>query len=48
MRFAMLCAMYGFGATWLATILRNVASRRPSASLCGQFIASETLTALFY
>lgn len=38
----------GFGSAWLATILWNVASRRLSASLCGQLIFSETLFALFY
>ncbi len=38
----------GFGSAWLATILWNVASRRLSASLCGQLIVSETLFALFY
>ena len=36
------------GAAWLATILWNVASRRLSASLCGQLIVSETLFALAY
>ena len=48
MRFAMLCVLAGFGSTWLATILWNVASRRLSASLCGQLIVSETLFALLY
>jgi drug/metabolite transporter (DMT)-like permease len=38
----------GFGSAWLATILWNVASRRLSASLCGQLIVSETLFALAY
>lgn len=38
----------GFGSAWLATILWNVASRRLSASLCGQLIVSETLFALLY
>ncbi len=38
----------GFGSAWLATILWNIASRRLSASLCGQLIVSETLFALFY
>jgi drug/metabolite transporter (DMT)-like permease len=36
----------GFGSSWLATILWNVASQRLSASLCGQLIVSETLFAL--
>ena len=35
-------------SAWLATILWNVASRRLSASLCGQLIVSETLFALAY
>lgn len=38
----------GVGSAWLATILWNVASRRLSASLCGQLIVSETLFALVY
>jgi drug/metabolite transporter (DMT)-like permease len=38
----------GVGSAWLATILWNVASRRLSASLCGQLIVSETLFALAY
>lgn len=46
--FALLCVGTGFGAAWLATILWNVASRRLSASLCGQLIVSETLFALAY
>ena len=46
--FALLCAATGFGSAWLATILWNVASRRLSASLCGQLIVSETLFALAY
>ena len=43
-----LCGATGFGAAWLATILWNEASRRLSASLCGQLIVSETLFALLY
>lgn len=46
--FAGLAAVLGFGSAWLATILWNVASRRLSASLCGQLIVSETLFALAY
>lgn len=46
--FALLCAVIGFGSTWLATILWNMASQRLSASLCGQLIVSETLFALLY
>jgi drug/metabolite transporter (DMT)-like permease len=46
--FALLCVATGFGSAWLATILWNVASRRLSASLCGQLIVSETLFALAY
>jgi len=48
MLFAVLALAGGFGSTWLATILWNVASQRLSASLCGQLIVSETLFALFY
>lgn len=47
-RFVVLCVVAGFGSTWLATILWNVASQRLSASLCGQLIVSETLFALLY
>ena len=46
--FAILSIATGFGSTWLATILWNIASQRLSASLCGQLIVSETLFALFY
>ncbi|AEG92565.1 Candidate transporter [Ramlibacter tataouinensis TTB310] len=46
--FALLCLATGFGSAWLATVLWNVASRRLSASLCGQLIVSETLFALLY
>ena len=38
----------GFGSSWLATILWNMASQRLPASLCGQLIVSETLFALLY
>ncbi|MGV8805335.1 MAG: DMT family transporter [Polaromonas sp.] len=46
--FLLLCVLAGFGSTWLATILWNVASQRLSASLCGQLIVSETMFALLY
>jgi drug/metabolite transporter (DMT)-like permease len=46
--FLLLCVATGFGSAWLATILWNIASRRLSASLCGQLIVSETLFALAY
>jgi drug/metabolite transporter (DMT)-like permease len=46
--FLVLALATGFGSAWLATILWNVASRRLSASLCGQLIVSETLFALLY
>ena len=46
--FVVLCVATGVGAAWLATILWNLASRRLSASLCGQLIVSETLFALAY
>ncbi|MFM2253661.1 MAG: hypothetical protein RJB68_1998 [Pseudomonadota bacterium] len=47
-RVAMVCIATGVGSAWVATILWNFASRRLSASLCGQLIVSETLFALFY
>lgn len=46
--FMLLCVLAGFGSTWLATILWNLASQRLSASLCGQLIVSETIFALLY
>ena len=46
--FVLLCVLAGFGSTWLATILWNMASQRLSASLCGQLIVSETVFALLY
>ena len=42
------CVATGIGSAWAASILWNIASRRLSASLCGQLIVSETLLALFY
>lgn len=47
-RLVLLGLATGAGSAWLATILWNVASRRLSASLCGQLIVSETLFALAY
>ena len=38
----------GFGASWVATWLWNLASRRLPTSLAGQLIVSETLFALAY
>ena len=46
--FVVLAIATGVGSAWLATILWNVASRRLSASLCGQLIVSETVFALVY
>jgi drug/metabolite transporter (DMT)-like permease len=46
--FVLLALAGGLGASWLATVLWNVASQRLSASLCGQLIVSETLFALLY
>lgn len=46
--FALIVVAIGFGSSWLATILWNLASQRLSASLCGQLIVSETLFALLY
>lgn len=43
---AMVCIAIGVGSGWLATVLWNHASRRLSASLCGQLIVSETLFGL--
>lgn len=48
MLFVWIALASGFGSSWLATILWNIASQRLSASLCGQLIVSETLFALFY
>lgn len=48
MLFVWIALASGFGSSWLATILWNVASQRLSASLCGQLIVSETLFALVY
>jgi drug/metabolite transporter (DMT)-like permease len=46
--FVAVCLALGFGSSWLATMLWNIASQRLSASLCGQLIVSETLFALVY
>jgi drug/metabolite transporter (DMT)-like permease len=46
--FIVLCVVAGLGSTWLATIFWSIASRRLSASLCGQLIVSETVFALLY
>lgn len=46
--FWLIALVSGIGSSWLATVLWNVASRRLSASLCGQLIVSETLFALLY
>ena len=46
--FVLLSFAIGFGSSWLATVLCNMASQRLSASLCGQLIVSETLFALLY
>ncbi len=46
--FALVVVALGLGASWLATILWNLASQRLPASLCGQLIVSETLFALLY
>lgn len=45
---AMVCIVIGVGSGWLATVLWNHASRRLSASLCGQLIVSETLFGLAF
>ena len=46
--FLLVAFAIGFCASWLATVLWNVASQRLPASLCGQLIVSETLFALCY
>ena len=46
--FALVVLGIGFGSSWLATILWNLASQRLAASLCGQLLVSETLFALLY
>ncbi len=48
MRSAIVCIATGIGSAWMASMLWNFASRRLSASLCGQLIVSETLFALVY
>ena len=45
---AMVCIATGIGSGWAGSILWNMASQRLSVSLCGQWIVSETLFALFY
>lgn len=45
---AIVCVAAGAGSAWGATVLWNIASRRLSASLCGQLIVSETLFSLLY
>ena len=44
----LVCLVTGVGSAWVASLLWTVASRRLSASLCGQLIVSETLFALLY
>ena len=44
----LVCVLTGVGSAWLASLLWTMASRRLSASLCGQLIVSETLFALVY
>lgn len=44
----LVCLLTGLGSAWLASWLWTVASKRLSASLCGQLIVSETLFALVY
>ena len=45
---AFVCVATGIGSAWLATIFWNVASKRLSASLCGQLIVAETIFGLIY
>ena len=47
-RFVIVALILGWGSSWLAISLWNVASRTLSTSLCGQLIVSETLFALLY
>jgi drug/metabolite transporter (DMT)-like permease len=47
-RFIAIAIAVGFGSSWLATVLWNVASQRLPAGLCGQLIVSETIFALLY
>jgi len=46
--FVLVSLVTGIGATWVASVLWNIASRRLSASLAGQLIVSETVFGLFY
>jgi drug/metabolite transporter (DMT)-like permease len=47
-RFVLWMALTGFGSSWLAGILWNIASRRLPSALAGQLIVSETIFALIY
>ena len=38
----------GFGASWLGTLLWNIASKNTPTALTGQLIVFETLSALAY
>jgi drug/metabolite transporter (DMT)-like permease len=42
------CVVTGISSAWFATIFWNVASKRLSASLCGQLIVAETIFGLVY
>lgn len=46
--FVLVSLVTGIGATWVASVLWNIASRRLSASLAGQLIVSETVFGLLY
>ena len=46
--FVLVSLVTGIGATWVASVLWNIASRRLSPSLAGQLIVSETVFGLVY
>lgn len=48
MKFWLLMAVIGFSASWLGTLLWNVASKNTPTALTGQLIVFETLSALGY
>ena len=48
MKFWFLMGVIGFGASWLGTLLWNIASKNTPTALTGQLIVFETLAALGY
>ena len=48
MKFWLLMLVIGFSASWLGTLLWNIASKNTPTALTGQLIVFETLSALGY